>query len=165
MDTSFERTKNGKSEWLTPLYIIKALGEFDLDPCSPIIRPYDTAKNHYHLPIKLFELDGLEKEWFGRIWCNPPYGTQTGKWLKKMAEHNNGIALIFARTETKMFFDYIWNKAHAILFLKGRLSFYNINGTKGNSNAGAPSCLIAYGEDNAEILKNCSLIGKYLEIK
>lgn len=35
MDTSFERINNGKSEWLTPLEIIRALGDFDLDPCAP----------------------------------------------------------------------------------------------------------------------------------
>ena len=39
MDTSFDRSKTGKDEWLTPLEIIRALGEFDLDPCSPVRRP------------------------------------------------------------------------------------------------------------------------------
>ena len=34
-------------EWLTPPEIIKALGPFDLDPCSPINRPWDTARKHY----------------------------------------------------------------------------------------------------------------------
>jgi hypothetical protein len=48
MNTSFEgKTETGKDEWLTPPEIIKSLGEFDLDPCSPINRPWDTAKNHY----------------------------------------------------------------------------------------------------------------------
>lgn len=34
-------------EWLTPPKIIDKLGEFDLDPCSPIFRPWDTANKHY----------------------------------------------------------------------------------------------------------------------
>lgn len=158
MNTSFERIQNGKDEWLTPKYIIDALGSFDLDPCSPINRPWDTAKKHYTI-----EDDGLSQDWDGkRVFMNPPYGNQTGKWLKKLSEHGNGIALIFARTETKMFFDCIWNKADAIMFLKGRLRFYDIDGTKGNFNAGAPSCLVAYGMDNAENLLNSQLSGMFI---
>ena len=42
---------------------------------------------------------------------NPPYGSETPKWLKKLSEHGNGIALIYARTETRMFFNYVWDKA------------------------------------------------------
>ena len=94
MDTSFDRIKEGKDEWLTPPGIIKSLGEFDLDPCSPeeYKRPWSTAKNHMTLSD-----DGLSKEWFGRVWCNPPYGRETFKWLNKLYHHGNGLALIFAR--------------------------------------------------------------------
>lgn len=156
MDTSFER-KNGKDEWLTPKYIIDALGAFDLDPSSPINRPWDTATMHYTI-----EDDGLSQDWQGRVWMNPPYGRQTGRWLKKLSEHGNGTALVYARTETKMFFDYVWNKADAVFFFKGRLQFYNIDGTRGNNNAGAPSCLVAYGKDNAENLLNSQLSGMFI---
>jgi len=45
---------------------------------------------------------------------NPPYGNRTKQWMKKMAEHDNGIALIFARTETRIFFPYIWDYADSI---------------------------------------------------
>lgn len=159
MNTTFE-TKHGreagKDEWLTPPEIIKALGEFDLDPCSPINRPWDTAKNHFT------ELDnGLMQNWYGKVFCNPPHGKQTAHWLNKCAMHGNAIALTFARTETNMFFDYVWNKATAVLFIKGRLRFYHVTGQQADS-AGAPSVLIAYGKDNAELLKNCSIKGKFL---
>lgn len=160
MNTSFERVKNGKEEWLTPKYIIDALGEFDLDPCSPIHRPWDTAKKYYTI-----KEDGLSQDWKGRVFMNPPYGNKTGEWLKKLSEYGNGIALIFARTETKNFFEYIWPKATAILFLKGRIKFYNVDGTLGNNSAGAPSCLIAYGYNNAIALRCSDLIGKYILLK
>jgi len=161
MNTSFERSVSGKDEWLTPKYIIEALGEFDLDPCSPIVRPWNTAKRHYTI-----EDDGLTKDWGSdsKVFMNPPYGNQTSKWMKKLSEHGNGIALIFARTETRMFFDYIWNKAHAIMFLKGRLSFYNVDGTKGKNSAGAPSCLVAYGLYNEILLQRSGLNGKYIKL-
>lgn len=48
-------------EWLTPPSIIRSLGEFDLDPCSPINRPWDTAKQHYTVND-----NGLLLPWFGR---------------------------------------------------------------------------------------------------
>ena len=159
MNSSFDRAAGGKDEWLTPPEIVEALGPFDLDPCAPIVRPWPTAGLHYTK-----EDDGLYRPWIGRVWCNPPYGTETGKWLKRLSEHGDGIALIFARTETSNFFQYIWPKAQGILFIKGRLSFYNVDGTRGNNSAGAPSCLIAYGQYNADILKGCGILGKYLPI-
>ncbi len=60
MDTSFQCSKTGKDEWLTPKSIIDALGEFDLDPCSPVIRPWDTARKHFTV-----EDNGLLQEWGG----------------------------------------------------------------------------------------------------
>ena len=161
MNTSFEgKTETGTDVWLTPPYIIEALGEFDLDPSSPIHRHWNTAKKHYTIID-----DGLKQEWSGRVWCNPPYGRECVKWLKKCAEHGNSMTLIFARTETRMFFDEVWDKASAILFLKGRLKFYNTEGIQAKASAGAPSVLIAYGDNNAEILKNCNLEGKFIDLR
>ena len=159
MNVTFEgNTSTGKDEWLTPPEIIKSLGEFDLDPCSPIERPWDTAKHHFNIND-----NWLTKEWFGRVWCNPPYGKYTTLFLKKAANHGNCIALTFARTETNMFFDNVWYNANAVLFIKGRLKFYHVTGKQGDS-AGAPSVLIAYGKENAEILSNSTIRGKYIRL-
>jgi hypothetical protein len=160
MNVIFEgKTETGKDEWLTPPEIIGALGEFDLDPCSPINRPWDTAKKHYTI------LDnGLIQPWEGKVWCNPPYGKEAVKWLKRCATHGNCIALTFARTETRMFFSCVWEKATAILFIKGRLKFYHVTGEQGDS-AGAPSVLIAYGLEMAERLRTCGIKGKFLWVK
>ena len=149
-----------KDEWLTPPGIITSLGVFDLDPCSPINRPWDTAKKHYSTLD-----DGLNKAWNGRVWCNPPYGLEATKWLNKLAHHNNGIALIFARTETRMFFSEVWAKAHAILFIKGRLYFHHVNGDRAKANSGAPSVLIAYGKNNATSLEKCDISGKFISLR
>ena len=154
-----ESTVAGTDVWLTPPYVLEALGEFDLDPCASVDRPWDTAKSHYTI-----EDDGLLQPWFGRVWCNPPYGPKLGPFLRKMAEHENGIALVFARTETRAFFDFVWNEATAIFFIKGRLRFYKPDGSMGGT-AGSPSVLIAYGESQAEVLKSCTLQGKYVRIK
>lgn len=84
-------TERSKDEWLTPQAIIKSLGDFDLDPASPVVRPWDTAKTHFDI-----NADGMKLQWFGRVWLNPPYGDQTFIWMKKLADHGNGIAMIFA---------------------------------------------------------------------
>ena len=140
---TFNTNTKNNGEWLTPQYITQFF-DFDLDPCSPMVRPWDTAKNHFNEND-----DGLVQNWNGFVFCNPPYGRETFKWMKKCYEHNNCIALIFARTETIGFHSEIWDKADAVFFFKGRLKFHYVTGEQGGTaNANAPSILVAYG-DNA----------------
>ncbi|MEN6540876.1 MAG: DNA N-6-adenine-methyltransferase [Mizugakiibacter sp.] len=148
-----------KDEWLTPPGIIAALGPFDLEPCSPILRPWDTAYSHYTI-----EDNGLAKPWFGRVWCNPPYGLHAAQWLERCAAHGNAIALVFARTETRMFFDHVWPKAYGILFIEGRLHFHHVNGQRAAANSGGPSVLIAYDPENADRLNRCGIQGRFVEL-
>jgi len=151
------------NDCLTPRYILDALGKFDLDPCAALDQPWTTARRH--LTVKN---DGLKKPWFGRVWLNPPYGEQTARWLERMAKHQNGITLIYARTETQMFFDHVWSRANGIFFLKGRVYFCRPDGSVG-ADAGAPSVLVSYDPKgtrfNQNVLRHCQLKGKFLEIK
>ena len=146
LDFNTPLTDQSKDEWLTPPDIIKALGAFDLDPCAPIERPWDMARNHYNRLD-----DGLRKPWHGRVWCNPPYGSETFRWVHHLADHGDGVALTFARTETKGFHREIWERADAVFFFQGRLRFCHVDGTEGGS-ATAPSCLVAYGAANVEAI-------------
>lgn len=146
-------------EWLTPPNIIRALGAFDLDPCSPVNRPWDTAKQHYTIAD-----NGLLLPWHGRVWLNPPYGNTMIAWLKKMAAHADGIALTFARTETAAFQQHVFPVAMSMLFIKGRLSFFTVRGTVAGNTGAAPSVLIAYGEQNTDALANCGIAGKHFLI-
>ena len=149
--------KHTKSQvWCTPNYIIERLGgreSFDLDPCQSDNIVTKTAKNYF------FERDdGLSKEWFGRVFCNPPYNNLKS-WFSKMSKHNDGIVLCFARTDTKA-----WNyieTATGINFIRGRIKFLDENGV-GNSPANAASCLIAWGEYNYMMIKN--IPGLYVRI-
>lgn len=152
------RMKN--DEWLTPPHVLKALGAFDLDPCAPIKRPWEMAAQHYTA-----QDNGLQQPWHGRVWLIPPYGAQAAAWLARLAAHGAGIALIFARTETEMFFEHVWSKASALLFLKGRLHFHFVDGTRAPANGGAPSVLIAYGDQEAETLRSCGLPGAFVSLR
>lgn len=151
----------GSDEWLTPPDLLAALGDFDLDPCAPSAarRPWDTAAEHYSI-----EDDGLSKPWAGRVWLNPPYA-QSGKWLAKLADHGHGTALLFARTETATWHEVIWPRATGLLFLRGRINFYGINGQRAAQNAGAPSVLIAYGDTDAAVLAGEPVPGHYVHLR
>lgn len=100
----------------------------------------------------------------GRIWLNPPYSKPLiWQFVEKLAEHGNGIALLFNRCDSNKFQDIIFTKATGMMFLRNRIKFFRPDGTRGDS-PGCGSVLIAFGRENAEILRNCSLQGKYVEL-
>ena len=151
---------NKTVDWYTPKWIFDSLGlKFDLDPCHPSVKiPWIPTRNFYTV------LDnGLAQPWFGLVWFNPPYGKETSQWLAKMHEHRNGIALVFARTDTKWYHDYCC-KADAILFLKGRISFVDGLGLTSGSGAGAGSMLIAWGDKSVQALRKMENKGHLVEM-
>lgn len=153
MSMSGHQSPRMKSDtWLTPPEILRALGAFDLDPCCPPDMPWPTAATMISPPR-----DGLAEPWAGRVWLNPPFGAQASAWLAKLATHGNGIALIPARTETRMFYAHVWGAADAVLFLRGRPHFHYVDGARAAGNSGAPIALVAYGEDNARTLDTCGM--------
>ena len=107
--------------WSTPQDTFDDLNskfKFTLDPCAT----HENAKCRKHFTKKE---DGLSQSWDGeRVFMNPPYGKEIGKWVKKASEQKNGFAvcLLPARTDTKWFHDFIYGKAE-VQFLKGRLKF------------------------------------------
>ena len=162
MNVTFETGGNTEAtthDWLTPPEILSALGSFDIDPCASQYQPWRTAKEQFTI-----EDDGLARQWDGRVWCNPPYGPHAEKFLKRMADHGNGIALIFARTETKAFQEFCWKRASGMLFMAGRIKF-RLPGGGVAGPAGAPSVLIAYGVENAQALRACSIPGYFVALE
>lgn len=141
---------------ITPQWILEPIGQFDLDPCTPPVMPWTTARQRYT------ESDnGLLQPWFGRVWFNPPY-SEIEPWMQRMVAHGNGIGLTFARTETEWFDRFVWTQADSILFLKGRIYFHDCHGQRARINSPAPSVLIAYGENNTDRLDSCGLPGKHM---
>ena len=163
MDIGFETRQAGNvagtHTWLTPPGLIAALGKFDLDPCAAQSQPWPTAHRHFTK-----KEDGLSREWTGRVWCNPPYGAFASVWLDRCAKHGNAIALTFARTETRMFHESVWNRADAVFFFLGRIRFHLPDGTRGGS-PGNGSVLIAYGADNVRAIRDSGLDGRLVCLK
>lgn len=151
--------------WLTPRPILTALGgaeSFDLDPCHEVDRPWPTARQHYTLVD-----NGLILPWFGRVFCNPPYGRVISKWLGRMAGHNRGVALIHARTDTGWFFSHVWDVATGLLFLRGRIDFLDERGElpQRAGGADAPSVLVSYGSRDLDVLAGCDLDGQFVPLR
>ena len=113
-----------KDDWTTPPDFFKQLDNefhFTLDVAS-------SEENHLCKNYFTIETDGLSQDWGGhKVFCNPPYGRQIGKWVQKAWEEakkpNTTIVMLLpARTDTKWFHNYIYHQAK-IRFIKGRLKF------------------------------------------
>ncbi len=105
--------------WSTPqdfFDILNAEFGFTCDVCAT----KENAKcEHYFTQ----EQDGLKQEWTGVCWCNPPYGRLIGKWVQKAAESKCTVVMLLpARTDTRWFHDWIYERAE-VRFLRGRLKF------------------------------------------
>lgn len=116
------------NEWETPQDFYDKLDRefhFTLDPCC---QDYNHKCEKYYTS----EMDGYSRSWAGEVvFCNPPYGRAIGKWVKKCYEEAQNknttiVLLVPARTDTRWFHDYIYNKKNVeIRFVKGRLKFIN----------------------------------------
>ena len=152
---SFSEAVPATVEWYTPPSIFEMLKcGFTLDPCHPGLSVVNWVPT---LCLYTKADDGLVKPWWGRVWLNPPYGRELPPWLAKMHEHRDGIALVFARTDTAWFHDYV-AKADGILFLKKRVRFVDATGVQGDS----PNCgsmLVAWGALNVLSLKAAAAEG------
>ena len=124
--------------WATPQNTFDLLNKefgFDIDVCA---LPTNAKCKKYFTP----EIDGLNQEWRGTCWMNPPYGREIGLWINKaFSESKRGnliVGLLPARTDTKWFHDFIYNKSE-IRFIKGRLKFGD-----GKNSAPFPSMIVIW---------------------
>lgn len=130
------------AEWYTPpdivQRVVKVLGKIDLDPCADEKRSIPAAQYFVE------EDDGLNRDWAGRVYMNPPYGGAIGGWVLKLTASYAGgdvpeaIALVPARVDTEWFASF---RDAAICFVRGRLKF------SGNENSAPfPSAVVYLGK-------------------
>lgn len=139
-------------EHYTPAWVLErvvaVMGGIDLDPCS-------NSHDEPNVPAEACftkEDEGLNREWHGRVFMNPPYGDEIHAWTEKLADEfasgrvTQAIALVPARTDTGWWHKLITDDRYWCLvhFLKGRLKF-------GSAESGAPfpSALIYLGDRRA----------------
>ena len=107
--------------WATPIEFYKKLDEvykFTLDVCA-------TDENAKCDKYFTKEIDGLQQQWDGSVWMNPPYGKEIIKWMKKAYESSlqgaTVVCLVPSRTDTRWWHEYAMKGN--ITFIKGRLKF------------------------------------------
>lgn len=105
------QTSSQSVEWNTPLDLLeeirKFLGGIDLDPALPGLE------------------NGLTYPWTGKVYLNPPYGRQIGKWVHKWLTDplEEGFLLVPGR------FDTLWFRPLyqlTICWMYGRLKFSGV---------------------------------------
>lgn len=143
-------TNNGKDdEWYTPAKYIESarevLGRIDLDPASNDFANKTVKADRYFTE----ESNGLEQEWSGNIWMNPPYSTALlSQFADKLISSNFSQAIVLVNNATETaWFEKMISKASAIVFHKGRIRFVKRDGEHGAPLQG--QAFIYYG-DNAE---------------
>ena len=136
--------------WETPQDFFDKLDaefHFTLDVCAT---PENAKCKNFYTP----EIDGLSQPWDGVVWCNPPYGRKIGRWVfaglcASMLRNSTVVMLLPARTDTRWFHDFVYNRAE-IRFVKGRIKF---GGSK--NNAPFPSMVVIFRGINLEDREEC----------
>ncbi len=156
------------NDWQTPPSFIEALGPFDLDPCASEVQHFPCAS------INAFQSSfgsGLMMDWrpYRSVWLNPPYDRfEISKWMTKLADHGNGIALVYARTDTAWFQDQVLARAYALYFIRLRVKFIKAETGRISGKSSAPCVLVAYGVEMAgrlALLSGERIPGTYVELR
>ena len=151
---------SGNNEWYTPTKYIEiareVMGSIDTDPATSEVANRNVQATTYFTA----EDNGLEQEWHGNVWMNPPYAQPlisqfSEKLIEELENGNTKQAMVLVNNATDtVWFNNLAAHAKAIWFIKGRIKFIDINGEPG----GAPlqgQCILYFGKHKYEFAKNC----------
>jgi len=165
-DTPHVTKSTGENEWYTPSYIIKSarntMGNICLDPASSDLANEIVGADVYYTK----ETNGLNKDWVGNVWMNPPYSQPlisefSQKIIADLPYIEQACVLVNNATETR-WLQNMMLKCDAICFLSGRIKFID---TKGSA-SGAPlqgQVILYFGEDADKFNKEFSNHGICME--
>lgn len=132
----------GEYEWYTPKKYVESardfLGAIDLDPAS-CEQAQETVRATKYFSI---DDDGLQQEWHGRVWLNPPYKQpEIQQFMQKAADEYAAGRITEAIILTHNYTDTAWfhigaGSASAICFTRGRIAFNRYDGLTGSPTQG-----------------------------
>lgn len=137
----------------TPQWVYSRLGPIDLDPCAGA----STSIGVVNWAIERGQ-DGLDREWFGFVYCNPPF-SQKELWAAKMQEHGRGI-LILPERGSAPWFGPLAAAAGRYWVMGQKINF--VGGTSSN-NLG--SCLFPFGAEAVRRLTESGLPGHLAKVE
>lgn len=124
----------GENEWYTPAKYIEmardVLGEFDLDPATSEVAQRVVQARKFFTKSD----NGLEQQWEGRVWLNPPYMQPLiGQFVEKLVEERCADRVSAAILLTHNYTDTAWfhgamEIADAVCFTRGRIKFVDSEG-------------------------------------
>jgi phage N-6-adenine-methyltransferase len=128
---------SGNNEWYTPKEYIDAartvMGTIDLDPATSEIANGNVQAAEYFT----VDTNGLEQDWRGKVWMNPPYAAElVGRFAEKLCYHvetgdvTEAIVLVNNATETA-WFQRMAKAARVVCFPKSRVRFWRPDGDLG----------------------------------
>jgi Predicted transcriptional regulators len=150
-------SNSGNNEWYTPSEYIEAarevMGAIDLDPASCAFANKVVQASNYYTS----EDDGLAKDWRGRIWMNPPYsGNLVSRFVTKLTEQvacgntTDAVVLVNNATETA-WFNALIKSSTAVVFLKSRVRFYTLDGTRNTPLQG--QAIVYFGNNEKDFIR------------
>lgn len=151
---------SGNNEWYTPTKYIEiareVMGSIDTDPATSEVANRNVQATTYFTA----EDNGLEQEWHGNVWMNPPYAQPlisqfSEKLIEELQNGNTKQAMVLVNNATDtVWFNKLAEHAKAIWFIKGRIKFIDINGEPG----GAPlqgQCILYFGDNAESFTEHC----------
>ena len=151
---------SGNNEWYTPKEYVeiarKSMGSIDCDPASSEVANKTVQSEVFYT----CDDDGLQKDWNGNVWMNPPYSTDlinqfSEKLINQIEQGNTKQACVLVNnaTETK-WFQLMAEKAQAIWFIKSRIKFLNASGIPQNTPLQG-QCILYFGDNIDSFTKHC----------
>lgn len=137
----------------TPEWVYRPLGPFDLDPCAG--NETNIADVNYRIS---HGENGLQKNWFGLVWCNPPF-SEKELWATKMIEHGNGILLLPERGSAPWFGKLADTAGR--YFVMGK----KINFVGGPSSNNVGTALFPFGDEAVKRIEKSGLPGHFNLVK
>ena len=167
VSTGSLHVSQGNNDWYTPsIYIESArtvMGNIDVDPASSdIAQETVQAKQHYTI-----DNCGLDKDWLGNVWLNPPYSHPevenfTSKAVAEFTSGNCTSAIVLTNnaTDTKWFHELL-NSCNAVCITAGRISFIDSTGEQKLA-ARQGQFFFYFGEDENKFSLEFTQYGKVL---
>ena len=151
---------SGNNEWYTPPKYIdiarEVMGSIDTDPATSELANRNVQAKTYYTE----EDNGLDKEWHGNVWMNPPYAQPlisqfSDKLIEELDNGNAKQAMVLVNNATDtVWFNNLAKHATAIWFIKGRIKFIDVHGNPG----GAPlqgQCVLYFGDNVDSFAEHC----------
>jgi len=137
----------------TPEWVYSKLGQIDLDPCAGV---------HTYIGLNNWAIErgenGLEREWYGFVYCNPPFSNKS-LWIDKIISHGNGIIILPERGSAPWFGPLA--KAAGNYWVMGK----KINFVGGQSSNNLGSCLFPFGPTSVQRIIESGLPGHLVKVK